>query len=550
MKLSAETRRDNIDWLKNNQLDLLVIGGGITGAGVALNASVKGMAIGLIEMQDFAAGTSSRSTKLVHGGLRYLKNFEVALVANVAKERAIIHKNASHIVQPRKMLLPVYEEKDATFDDFSSGIALQLYDQLGEVSDEWRYSFISKEEVLKEAPGIKEKGLIKGGLYLDYLNDDARLTISILKTAHQNGAKIVNYVEAVDYIYNEENKINGVKVVDKETGEKFSVMAEIVVNATGPWSDETRKMQTGRQENRMLPTKGVHLVVDHSRLPVKRAIYTDTGLQDNRMLFIIPRNGKTYFGTTDTPYEGNLVEPTITKEDVAYLLDAMNTRFPDANLTLADIETGWAGLRPLIQPEDATNPSDISREHEIFVSAEGLVTIGGGKLTDYRLMAEDTLNTIERFMENEYPEVDTAMIQLSGSELKIGDGFIDYCESAVIKGFAAGLSEKDAQELVNWYGTDFEKVLQGMDAVRTSRLPMKDALSLQYAMDYEMTVNLEDYFLRRVETLLFDYRRMRALILPALEQMTAYYEWDEKKQQREKEKLLFAIERAHLKDLR
>ena len=550
MTLSAETRRDNIEWLKSNQLDLLVIGGGITGAGVALNASVKGMASGLIEMQDFAAGTSSRSTKLVHGGLRYLKNFEVALVANVARERAIIHRNAPHIVQPRKMLLPVYDEKNASFDDFSSEIALQLYDHLGEVSDEWHYSFISKEEVLQEAHGIKEKGLLKGGLYLDYLNDDARLTLSVLKTAHQKGAKIANYVEAIGYIYNEKNKISGVEVVNKETGDRFTIAAEVVVNATGPWSDETRNMQTSHQENRMLPTKGVHLVVEHSRLPVKRAIYTDTGLGDHRMLFIIPRNGKTYFGTTDTPYEGDLKDPKITKEDVAYLLDAVNIRFPGANLTIADIETGWSGLRPLIQPEDATNPSDISREHEIFVSDEGLVTIGGGKLTDYRLMAEDTIKMIERLRGNVYPEVDTATIPLSGGQLKASDTFADYCESAVKIGVRAGLSEKDAQELVAWYGTDFESVLNGMDAVKGSRLPMKDALSLQYAMDYEMTMNLEDYFLRRVEMLLFDYSRMRALIIPALEQMTAYYQWDEKKQQKEKEKLLSAMEAAHLSNLR
>ena len=550
MKLSAETRRENIEWLKYNQLDLLVIGGGITGAGVALNASAKNMTIGLIEMQDFAAGASSRSTKLVHGGLRYLKNFEVELVANVARERAIIHQNAPHIVQPRKMLLPVYDEQDASFTDFSAEIALQLYDQLGEVSEEWRYSFISKEDVLQEAPGIKETGLLKGGLYLDYLNDDARLTISTLKTAHQKGAKIANYVEAVGYLYNDENKISGVKVVDKETGEAFSIQAQVVVNATGSWSDETRKMQADHQDSRMLPTKGVHFVVDHSRLPVKRTIYTDTGLRDHRMLFIIPRNGKTYFGTTDTPYEGDLVHPEITKEDVTYLLDAVNMRFPDAKLTLADIETGWSGLRPLIQPEDATDPSDISREHEIFISEEGLVTIGGGKLTDYRLMAEDTLKTIESLLNKDFPEVDTATIRLSGGEIKTGYTFADYCDPAIKVGVAAGLSETDAQELVDWFGTDFERVLEGMDAVKDSRLPLKDALSLQYAMNYEMTLDLEDYFLRRVETLLFDYGRMRALIMPALEQMAAYYEWDDEKRQFEKEKLLSVTESAHLTDLR
>ena len=550
MKLSAETRTENIDWLQNNQLDLLVIGGGITGAGIALHASAKKMAVGLIEMQDFAAGTSSRSTKLVHGGLRYLKNFEVELVANVARERAIIHHNAPHIVQPRKMLLPVYDEQDASFTDFSAEIALQLYDQLGEVSDEWRYSLIPKEEVRKEAPGIKEEGLIKGGLYLDYLNDDARLTISILKTAHQQGAKIANYVKAVGYLYDEENRINGVKVADKETGETFSIYARVVVNATGPWSDETRHMQKNRQESRMLPTKGVHFVVDHSRLPVKRTIYTDTGLQDHRMLFIIPRNGKTYFGTTDTPYEGDLIDPKITKEDVTYLLEAINMRFPGANLTLADIETGWSGLRPLIQPEDAKDPSDISREHEIFISEEGLVTIGGGKLTDYRLMAEDTLKTIESLLDKKFLEVDTATIHLAGGEIKAGYTFNDYCEPAIKRGVAAGLSEADARALVDWYGTDFESVLEGLDAVKESRLPVKDALSLQYAMQYEMALNLEDYFLRRVETLLFDYNRMRALLMPALEQMAAHYQWGEEKQQKEKEKLISAMERAHLTDLR
>lgn len=550
MKLSAETRRENIDWLQNNQLDLLVIGGGITGAGIALHASAKKMAVGLIEMQDFAAGTSSRSTKLVHGGLRYLKNFEVELVANVARERAIIHHNAPHIVQPRKMLLLVYDEQDASFTDFSAEIALQLYDQLGEVSDEWRYSLIPKEEVRKEAPGIKEEGLIKGGLYLDYLNDDARLTISILKTAHQQGAKIANYVKAVGYLYDEENRINGVKVADKETGETFPIYARVVVNATGPWSDETRHMQKNRQGSRMLPTKGVHFVVDHSRLPVKRTIYTDTGLQDHRMLFIIPRNGKTYFGTTDTPYEGDLVDPKITQEDVAYLLEAINIRFPEANLTLAEIETGWSGLRPLIQPEDPKDPSDISREHEIFISEEGLVTIGGGKLTDYRLIAEDTLKTIESLLDKEFLEVDTATIHLAGGEIKAGYTFADYCEPAIKRGVAAGLSEADARALVDWYGTDFEKVLEGLDAVKESRLPVKDALSLQYAMRYEMTLNLEDYFLRRVETLLFDYNRMRGLLMPALEQMAAHYQWGEERQQKEKEKLISAMERAHLTDLR
>ncbi|MGP6139339.1 MULTISPECIES: FAD-dependent oxidoreductase [unclassified Jeotgalibaca] len=550
MKLSAHTRLDNLKYLQENELDILVIGGGITGAGIALHGSLKGLKIGLIEMQDFAAGTSSRSTKLVHGGLRYLKNFEVELVANVARERAIIHHNAPHIVQPRKMLLPVYEEPGASFNDFSAEIVLDLYDKLGEVTDDWRHSFISKEKVLEDAPGLRKEGLLKGGLYLDYLNDDARLTISILKSAHYNGAKIANYVKAVGFIYGDDKQIKGIKAVDQLTEEAFSIHAKIVVNATGPWSDETRNMQKSRQTDRMLPTKGVHFVVDGNRLPVRRTIYTDSGLEDNRMIFIIPRKGKTYFGTTDTPYKGDLLEPKVTQEDVDYLLEAINFRFPDAHLTIDDIETAWSGLRPLIQPEGAKSPSEISREHEIFVSEEGLVTIGGGKLTDYRLMAEDTFVVIDALLDDAVPEVDSERVHLSGGEIKEGHSFEEYRLPAVRIGQAAGLSERDAVDLVNWYGTDAEKVFSGMEKIKNSRLPVKDALSLQYAMEYEMTLTLEDYFLRRVDTLLFEFDRMRVLVTPALEQMTAFYQWDEEKQQTEKEKVLLAIEQAHLTELR
>ena len=190
MKFSSKTRTEAIERLASEHLDLLIIGGGITGAGLALQAGAKDLNAGLIEMQDFAAGTSSRSTKLVHGGLRYLKQFEVELVAEILKERKVISNNAPHIVQPEKMLLPVYEEVGASFTAFSSDIALDLYDHLAEVDDTWSYNFISRDEVLKEAPGIKEDGLINGGLYLDYVNDDARLTIEIIKKAHELGTLI------------------------------------------------------------------------------------------------------------------------------------------------------------------------------------------------------------------------------------------------------------------------------------------------------------------------------------------------------------------------
>lgn len=526
MTFSAQTRKEMIDQMKSEHLDVLIIGGGITGAGIALEAGAKGMKAGLIEMQDFAAGTSSRSTKLVHGGLRYLKQFEVELVADIAQERAIIHQNAPHIVQPRKMLLPVYDEPGASFSDFSSKVALDLYDRLAKVDGSDKHSFLSKEEVLKEVPSLREEGLLKGGLYLDYVNDDARLTLEILKKAYELGAWAVNYVKAASFLYDDAGKITGVTAEDVLTGEQFAVHASVVVNATGPWSDELRQKQQARIHNRMYPTKGVHFVVDASRLPVKRTIYTDSGLNDDRMIFIIPRKNKTYFGTTDTPYEGDLTEPPVTEEDIDYLLKAVNTRFPEAHLTKEDIETGWSGLRPLLQQEKETDdPSSVSRGHEVFVSKAGLVTIAGGKLTDYRRMAEDTFSVIDSLVEKEYPPVDTASISLSGGELPEGVAFEAYVKEQTAKGMEAGLSEEEAEELVRWYGTNVETIFALKEPIHSSELPLKEALSLRYALDYEMTMTPVDYFLRRTDTLLFDTRQMEQTAAPVLEEMARYFSW-------------------------
>ena len=224
-KLSFKTRRETLNKLTEEKLDLLIIGGGITGAGLALQAGAQELNTGLIEMQDFAAGTSSRSTKLVHGGLRYLKQFEVELVAAITKEREVIYQNAPHIVQPDRMLLPVYDEPGASFTEFSAEVALDLYDRLAEVENEWSHTLISKEEVLEDIPALKEEGLIKGGLYLDYINDDARLTIETLKKASELGTLLANYVKATAFLYDENNQINGVKAEDVITGETYEIKA-------------------------------------------------------------------------------------------------------------------------------------------------------------------------------------------------------------------------------------------------------------------------------------------------------------------------------------
>lgn len=554
MKFSSKTRSEAIMKLTSESLDLLIIGGGITGAGLALQAGAKGMKAGLIEMQDFAAGTSSRSTKLVHGGLRYLKHFEVELVSDIVKEREIISHNAPHIVKPEKMLLPIYEEEGASFTAFSADIALDLYDRLAEVDKKWSYNLISKEEVLKEAPTIKEEGLINGGLYLDYVNDDARLTIEILKKAHELGILVTNYVKAIDFLYDSNGHIVGVLAKDLLSDETFEIHATVVVNATGPWSDEVRNLQKVVEEDRMYPTKGIHLVVNGEKLPVNRTVYTDTGLEDERMIFIIPRGNKTYFGTTDTPYEGDLIEPPITTEDVDYLLEAVNNRFPKSNLTMDDIETGWSGLRPLILEEGETDPSMISRDHDVFVSETGLVTIAGGKLTDYRLMAEDTFMTIEDELKMKvgvtYPNGATENIPLSGGDLPGTLTMEDYVQENVNRGIEIGLTEDESKKMIQWYGTNSEIIFSLKDKIKGKELPLNLELALLYALEYESVITPVDFFLRRTDILLFSTEDLKHWKNIVVDYMADYLKWTDEEKEKQLKQLEETISHVQLKNLR
>lgn len=554
MEFSSNTRNEAIKKMSAEGLDLLIIGGGITGAGLALQAGAKEMKAGLIEMQDFAAGTSSRSTKLVHGGLRYLKQFEVELVSDIVKERQVLNQNAPHIVRPEKMLLPIYDEPGASFTAFSAEVALDLYDRLAGVNNEWSYRIISKDEVLEEVPDIKEEGLINGGLYLDYVNDDARLTIEILKKANELGTLLANYVKAIEFIYNDKNRIIGVEAQDVLTGETFNIHATVIVNATGPWSDETRNIQKLGEIERMYPTKGIHLVVDEKKLPVKRTVYTDSGLEDDRMIFVIPRGNKTYFGTTDTPYEGDLLEPPITNDDINYLLKAINTRFSDVALTIEDIETGWAGLRPLILEADAADASKISRSHDVSVSETGLITISGGKLTDYRLMAEDTFMTIEDELKmkngNEYSEGDTKNISLSGGELPDGQSMNDFIQENYTKGVAIGLTEKETHAFLYWYGTNAPYIFSLADELKKEELPLNIELALLYALKCEGVITPVDFFLRRTDLLLFSSETIENLKASVIRYMENYFKWTEEEKEKWETQLEKTISRVQLKNLK
>ena len=358
--LSGFQRSSVLQEIAAKEWDLLVIGGGITGAGIALDAQSRGIQTALIEMQDFAAGTSSRSTKLIHGGLRYLKQLEFGLVREVGQERRIVYENGPHVTRPESMLLPIIQ--GGTYGKIATSLGLLLYDYLAEVKQSERRKMLTAEEALLKEPLLRAEGLKGAGFYVEYRTDDARLTLEVMKAAVSHGARAVNYTRAQEFLYQEE-KLRGENVQDVLSGRSVTIYAKQVVNATGPWVDELREWDGSKQGKRLHWTKGVHLVVDRSRFPLKQSIYFDT--TDGRMVFAIPLKRKVYIGTTDTDYMGDLCYPVVTKEDRDYLLQAVNGMFPTMKLQATDVESSWAGIRPLIH-EEGKAPSEISRKDEIF----------------------------------------------------------------------------------------------------------------------------------------------------------------------------------------
>ncbi|OLO39197.1 glycerol-3-phosphate dehydrogenase [Alkalihalophilus pseudofirmus] len=499
---ASKQRSVYLEEMSNTTLDVLVIGGGITGAGIALDAQVRGLNTGLIDMQDFAAGTSSRSTKLVHGGLRYLKQLEVKLVAEVGKERAIVYENAPHVTTPEWMLLPIIE--GGTFGKTTTSVGLKVYDYLAGVKKAERRKMLNKNQTLQIEPLIRSDQLRGGGIYVEYRTDDARLTLEVVKEAVHRGAKAVNYAKAEGFIY-ENGKITGVKVRDSITKKLYQIFAKKIVNAAGPWVDTLREKDHSKKGKYLYLTKGVHLVVDGSRFPLKQAVYFDTE-KDKRMVFAIPRNGKTYIGTTDTYYNEDIVHPRMTVADRDYIMAACNYMFPSVNLTVDDIESSWTGLRPLIH-EEGKSASEISRKDEIFFSETGLISIAGGKLTGYRKMAERIVDIVAKKLGN-YQRCTTEKVKLSGGNIGRYKQFEQFVMDKVKDGVAIGLSKKEATKLVRLYGGNVNRVYEFIQDYREeaiqNRLPITILAQIQYGIEEEMVTTPIDFFNRRTGALFFN----------------------------------------------
>lgn len=602
---SRGTRQESIEKMQHEKLDLLIIGGGITGAGVALQAAASGIKTGLIEMQDFAEGTSSRSTKLVHGGIRYLKTFDVEVVADTVGERAVVQGIAPHIPKPDPMLLPIYEDEGATtFNMFSVKVAMDLYDKLANVTGtKYENYTLTPEEVLEREPFLKKEGLKGAGVYLDFRNNDSRLVIDNIKKAAEDGAYLVSKMKAIGFLY-EGDQIVGVKARDLLTDQVVEIYAKIVINTSGPWVDKIRNLNFKRAVSpKMRPTKGVHLVVDAKKLPVPQPTYFDTGKQDGRMVFAIPRENKTYFGTTDTDYQGDYTEPKVTQEDVDYLLDVINHRYPDANITLSDIESSWAGLRPLLignsgsdynggdngsisdksfskvvdtvteykenkasrlEVEDVLNhlensrdekaPSSISRGSSLERESDGLVTLSGGKITDYRKMAEGALKLIRQLLKDDYrmsvKEIDSRHYPVSGGDFD-PTKLEETVEELTKIGVESGLAEADAKYIADFYGTNAKKIFAlAKEMTPYEGLSLAESARLRYGLEEEMVLAPGDYLIRRTNHLLFERDQLDAIKQPIIDAIASYFAWSAEEKKRQEAHLEELIAESDLRELK
>lgn len=461
---SSAERAHNLSRLGDEQFDVLVIGGGVTGAGVALDAVARGYKVALVEKTDFASGTSSKSTKLVHGGIRYLPNFDFALVREALTERGILLRIAPFLVEPVGFVLPIYKgDRHPVGLPFTTpggvglgfvlNVGLWFYDLLAGGRGVPRHRHLSRAKVLKLAPSLVPEGLKEGFLYYDAQTNDARLTISLLRTAAQYGAVIANYAEVTSFL-TEDGKIRGAVVCDRVGDQELSVRARHVVNAAGIFSEDVEALVSKDPQVSIEPSKGVHLVFAREAVKLGDEAIVLPETDDRRLLFIVPWQSRAIFGTTDSG-AGDLNRPLTTGEDIAYLLGHLN-RYLSVDLTTKDIVSTYAGYRPLVRPGRGTrhSPAKLSRTHAVLESPSGLVTIVGGKLTTYRRMAQDTVDVLSR-RDSSTLAHPTQQLPLHGSA-----GWPVVRREIEARGSALGLSSAVLKHLGRSYGAETLAILQ------------------------------------------------------------------------------------------
>lgn len=501
-RLTALVREDR-------PLDLVVIGGGITGAGVALDAASRGLRTLLVERDDFASGTSSRSSKLVHGGLRYLQQGDVRLVYEALAERQRLRRNAPHLVKVLPFLLPIFT-RDGLFNRkvaWALGKAMWMYDLTGGARIGKLHQRLDVDETLRYMPTLPPERLAGSYLYYDATTDDARLTLTVARTAAlDHGAIALNRAAVVDLLH-EDGRLVGVRLDVDGLDEPLDVRAAHVVSATGVWSDRVRGLGRDVDPDTIRPAKGVHITVPWTKVRNEIAAVVPVP-KDRRSVFVVPWGDETYIGTTDTDYDGPLDDPRCTEEDVDYLLRAINGSVQEP-ITREDVTGTWAGLRPLVKTDASGRTADLSRRHRVTVDDDGLVTINGGKLTTYREMAQDTVDTVVEQLDAEVRARVHGRSRTRRMPLRGAVGYEQVLAGGARGAGRSGLTDEAVTHLADRYGGEARVVMAmierdpslGQRLVEHHRFLRAEVV---YAVRYEMAMSLDDVLTRRVPLRLRD----------------------------------------------
>lgn len=486
----AAQRPDLVGALARERFDVLVIGGGIVGTGIARDAAMRGLRVALVEQNDFASGTSSRSSRLVHGGLRYLEHGQLHLVFESSQERRTLMRIAPHIVRPLQFLWPVFD--GSRVPTWKLRAALTIYDALALFRNVAPHRALGSAAVTTLEPSLRQSGLRGGATYFDASTDDARLTLLNARAAHDAGAVIATRVR-VDGLRLDTGVVRGARAHDTIGNRSLDISARVVVNATGPWSDIIRRFAEPNAKASVRGTKGVHVALPAERVGNAGAL-TLLAPIDGRVFFVLPSGATTIVGTTDTDYDGPPEAVRATPDDIAYLLQSVNAYFPSARLEASDVIAAWAGIRPLIGG-DPRHPDALSREHAVTFTAPGLITVSGGKLTTYRLMARDTVNAVQRALRQPVREADTGTVPLPGGDLSL--------ESQLDAAARRTGSHVVAAHLINRYGAEWSDVWSLAEENAALALPLAPPLphiraEVSWAVTREMALTLGDALIRRV----------------------------------------------------
>ena len=536
-EFSMRTRTANLYRMQSKKFDLAVVGGGITGAGVALDAVSRGLSVALIEKRDFASGTSSRSSKLIHGGLRYLEQFQFRLVREALHERATLARIAPHLAAPLPFLVPVYSAARRSplgSNRLKLRLGLWLYDMLAGRRNIARHRWIDRNEMLRLSPALDPDGLRGGFLYHDGLTDDARLVIEVIKTAAERGAVFANYTEAQRLELNA-GQVSTIEAKDALSGRNFDLRAEVIVNAAGVWADDVARLSDKGAERNLRPSKGIHVVVPADKLNNCAAVLIPS-LGEQRFLFVIPWQGRTVIGTTDTDYAGSLDDPTAEADEIDRVVESAARCFPQANLSTADVISAFAGLRPLVGREGAST-SELSRAEEIIESRSGLISIIGGKLTTYRRMAERVVDIVSsRLNRNGEHSVigpcETENIELAGGAVAKND--LKHEAERAASEF--GLTAETAEHLMQSYGGNHRAILEIIRESGELKAPLVEGLphieaEVIYAARCEMAANVEDFLARRTRIALLGREGGRSCAARVARLMARQLDWTDEQAQ-------------------